>query len=175
MTKRKLRKTRDFKEFSKKQSQQYIKELLKTKTNIKKKFKPGRILLMKYDAKDKTVMYDKTPLVMVLRVSKGYMLGLNFHWAPMPLRIALVKKIIQMNAKNIKNNVPLEFSYSQIKPFLNKGGYAPIIRLYIRTRIDSTGVAVPDDQLMNIARTKTETFTGGISAEQKYAKARKKK
>jgi hypothetical protein len=65
---------------------------------------------------------------MVLKSNKSHMLGLNFHWLPMPLRVLLIKKIIRLNKQNIKNKVPLEFSYRTLKPFLKKLGYAPCIR-----------------------------------------------
>lgn len=164
------------KELSKQDSIKYVKELLKTNmTNVKKKFQPGRIIFFKYNAKNQEDTFDKTPLVMVLRVSKGYMLGINFHWLPMPHRVVLIKHILKINKRNIKNNVPLEFSYQQMKPFLIKFGYAPVIRLYIRKRISDNGVLIPDDQLMNVARTKTETFTSGkVSSEQLYKLALKK-
>jgi hypothetical protein len=152
------------KELTKRESADYVKELMKTKTNIKKKFQPGRILFYQYNAKDKTQTYDKTPLVMVLKSNKSHMLGLNFHWLPMPLRV--------QNIQNIKNKVPLEFSYRTLKPFLKKLGYAPCIRLYIRTRVSTAGVLIPDSQLMNVARLKSETFTKGkVSAEELYKRA----
>ena len=103
------------------QSITFIKNQLKTnRTNIKKKFKPGKIIMFKYNAKNKKETYDKTPLVLVLRSSKSYMLGLNFHWLPIPLRVLLVKKIMSLpvNKKAIKNNTPLQFSYHQLRPFL---------------------------------------------------------
>jgi hypothetical protein len=160
------------KELTKRESADYVKELMKTKTNIKKKFQPGRILFYQYNAKDKTQTYDKTPLVMVLKSNKSHMLGLNFHWLPMPLRVLLIKKIISLNKQNIKNKVPLEFSYRTLKPFLKKLGYAPCIRLYIRTRVSTAGVLIPDSQLMNVARLKSETFTKGkVSAEELYKRA----
>jgi hypothetical protein len=148
--------------------------LFKDKVEIKKSLIPGNLLFYFYDAKDKEQTYDKTPLVLVLRRSKGYTLGLNFHWLPMPLRILLVKKILSMNKKNIKNNKPLDFNYKDLKPFLKKLGYAPCIRLYITSRISSKGVLIPSSSLMEATKIKSETFTKGkYSAEQLYKKALK--
>ena len=58
--------------------------------------------MYKYNAKNKEETFDATPLVLVLKYSRRYVLGINFHWAPIPLRIVLVKKILNMNKRNIK-------------------------------------------------------------------------
>lgn len=158
------------------QSMKYVQDLLKTKRQLLKNndFIPGKIMIYNYAAKDITQTYDRTPLVLVLRRNNTHTLCINIHWCPQPLRIVLVKKIISVNRKNIKDNKPLQFDYQQLKPFLKRIGFAPIIRLYINKRISSSGVIVPSDQLMNIARTKTETFTQGkYSAEELYYKALK--
>lgn len=167
---------KDTQELSPAASISVVKKLLKTerKRLTSKDFTPGKILMYRYNAKNQEQTFDKTPLVMVLKQSRGYVLGINFHWAPIPMRVALIKKIIQApgNRKNIRQGKPLEFSYGQLKPFLKKIGMAPIIRLYIKSRISRTGVVVPDSELMNVARTKSETFTNGkISAEQLYKRA----
>lgn len=156
------------------ESIKFVKDMLKTKSKklTLKDFEPGSLLMYRYNAKDKSETYDVTPLVMVLKYSRRYVLGVNFHWAPTPLRIILVKKILQMNTKNIKAGKKLEFDYKQLKPFLKKIGFAPVIRLYIKNRISETGVIIPPEHLMNAARTKSETFTNGkISAEELYKRA----
>jgi len=160
-----------------KQSMELMKKLLKTnkKKLTNKDFQPGKILTFSYDAKDKTQTYDQTPLVFVLLRGKSHTMGINLHWAPIPLRIILVKKILEVNRQNIKLGKPLEFSYSQLKPFLKKVGFAPIIRLYINKRISSMGVVIPDDQIMNAAKMKSETFTKGkVDAETLYKRALRK-
>lgn len=162
-------------EMSPTQSIKYVQGLLKNKKNFKNTdFIPGKILMYMYNAKDKEMTYDRTPLVLVLKRNNSHSLCVNLHWAPMPLRVVLVKKIISLNKRNIKENRPLQFDYGQLKPFLKRIGFAPVIRLYINKRISSSGVVVPPDQFMNIARTKTETFTKGkYSAEELYLKALK--
>ena len=165
---------KDVKELSPTQSIKYVKSLLKTGTKqLKPKdFLPGSLLMYYYNAADKSQTYDRTPLVMVLRRNKTHTLGINVHWAPVPMRVILVKKIISLNKKNIREGKLMEFDYKTLKPFLKRIGFSPVIRLYINNRISKKGVVVPQDQFMNIARTKTESFTNGkISAEELYKKA----
>lgn len=156
------------------ESIKFVTDLLKTKKRkmTLKDFEPGSLLMYNYNAKNKEETYDVTPLVMVLKYSRRYVLGINFHWAPIPLRIILVKKILQTNVKNIKAGKKLDFNYKTLKPFLKRIGFSPIIRLYLKNRISETGVVIPPEYLMSAARTKSETFTKGrISAEELYKRA----
>lgn len=170
-------KKEDLKELTPAQSMALVKKIMmdaKSKRHTKVDWLPGSLLMIKYDAKDKSQTYDKTPLVFVLKRGKSHTMCINFHWAPAPLRIVLIKKILQApgNRKRIKEGKRLEFSYQQLKPFLKKIGMAPVIRLYINKRISRTIIPIPETELMNIARTKTETFTEGkVSAETLYKRA----
>jgi len=161
------------KEFTPTQSMKLVQSMFKNKVKLKQEnFKPGTILFYNYNAKDKTQTYDRTPLVLILKRNRTHTMAINLHWAPTPLRVVLVKKIIQVNKKNIQLNKPLEFDYNQLRPFLKKVGFAPIIRLYINKRISNKGVIIPSSEMMTAARLKTETFTNGrVSAEELYRKA----
>ena len=163
------------KELTPQQSIKKVKDLLKERKKMTKKdLIPGNIVFTFYDAKDKTATYDRTPLALILKRNSSHTLVLNWHWIPLRMRLNLIKYVISINEKNIKNNKPLEFSYEKLKPMLKSLGYAPCIRLYINKRISSTGVVIPPDRLAEVARLKTETFTKGkYSAEQLYAMARK--
>lgn len=161
------------KEFTVKDSINIVKNMFKDKSRQKKlsSLVPGDLFFGVYDAKNKEAVFDKRPFVIILRKSKSYILGANFNWAPLPLRVVLVKKILQMNTKNIKNNKPLEFSYKDLKPFMKKIGFAPIIRLYITKRMSNNVVQVPPEHLMTAARLQTAVFTNGKKAEELYKRA----
>lgn len=163
-------------ELSPTQSMILVKNLVKNKTTFKENnFKAGKILMYFYLAKDQEEVFDRTPLVFVLKRNKTHTLGLNFHWLPVQMRLNLIKVIFLMNKKNIQQNKELEVSYKDLKPYLMKNRYKPCIRLYINSRISSSGVVVPEDKLIEIAKTKSETFTGGKhSAEKLYSYAVKK-
>ncbi len=174
MAKKILMTKEEAKGLSPKESINFVKKMLKTKSTklTLKDFEPGKLLMYKYNARYRENTFDATPLVLVLRYSRRYVLGVNFHWAPIPLRVVLVKKILNMNKRNIKEGKALDFSYKDLKPFLKKIGFAPVIRLYLKNRISETGVVIPPEHLMDAARTKSETFTNGkISAEELYKKA----
>jgi hypothetical protein len=167
-----------YKELSKKESNDKVKDLLKRRIKLQAKYhmQPGNLLFTSYNAKDKTQTYDKTPLVLILRRGSKYTLGLNFHWLPVSKRMFLISHIMRVNKTNIKNNKPLEFNYRDLKPMLKSLGYAPCIRLYINSRLGRIGVVVPPDGLAEIARLKAESFTSGrYSAAQLYQMAKRRK
>jgi len=161
-------------ELSPKESLEIVKGLLKRKRKIvSKNVKPGHILFTTYNAKFKEFTYDRTPLVLILKRSPGYTLGLNFHWLPVSLRMNLVKHIMDKNRANIRQRKAFKFTYSDFKPMLKSLRYAPCIRLYINRRFGKQGVVIPGYKLLEIARLRTETFTQGkYSASQLYAMAR---
>lgn len=155
-------------------SLQLIKDLIKTDSiNRDKTIRAGNFVIFKYDAKDKTKNYDKTPLVFILWKSKSYMLGLNVHWCLHNMRKLFLNHILKFNAKNIKEGKPLEYDYKRLKPFLRKIGMFPVIRLYIRKRISQKVVLIPTNKIKDVIFTKTETFTGGIPDWAMYKKALK--
>jgi len=165
------------KELSPKESIAMVKELIfhKSKALSVSDLKPGTLLMYSYNAKNKEETFDRTPLVLVLRKSRGYTLGLNFHWLPVRMRTQLIDIILKKNKKNIEKNKPLQFSYEEFKPLLKKFGYAPCIRLYINKRISKKGVIIPPFELKNAAKLRAETFTKGrVSAEQLYKIARQR-
>lgn len=133
-----------------------------------KSFMPGSMLFYRYDAKNKENTYDKSPLVFVLRKSRGYMLGLNLHWCPIPLRLILINYVLKANRQNIRANMPLNISYQMLKPVIGKLNLTSVIRLYIFGRISRRGVVVPPEFWTSAAKLKSESFSGGYSADALY-------
>jgi hypothetical protein len=167
--------TKKIKELTPQESYKKVKDLIKEKKKLSNKdFEPGNLIFTHYNAKFKENTYDQTPLVLVLRRSKKYTLGLNFHWILPNMRTNLVFAIMKMNKANIKRGRPLEFSYQDLKPMLKGLGYAPCIRLYINARFVAKGVVVPPERLMEISMMRTETFTNGkYSAADLFRKAKR--
>lgn len=150
------------KELTTKESIEMFKNLVQTsKVPIQKHLQSGNLVTFKYNAKDKSIKYDKTPLVLVLRSNSKYMLGLNFHWLTISRRVLLVDYLIKSQSKQIRNNNPFNVSYKKLKQIINSLGAFPVVRLYIRGRISSNGVKIPNHLLMQAAKLKTETFTQG--------------
>ena len=150
------------KELTPKESITMLKDLVKTnKTNIQDKLKPGTLLTFIYNAKYDKENFDRTPFVMVLSTTPKYMLGCNFHWAPLKKRELIVQYIIERNKNRIRKKLKIKMTYRELRALMGTIGVFPIVRLYIRERMSSKGVIIPDDMLSNAIRIKTETFTQG--------------
>lgn len=150
------------KELTPKESIEMLKNMLKKdKVPIQKHIKPGALITFVYDAKDKNNIYDRTPFVMVLSYTSKYMLGVNFHWMPIQKRQILVQYILHKNKKHIREKKPIKMKYRELRAAVKSIGAFPVVRLYIRRRMSTTGVRVPDELLMQASKMKTETFTGG--------------
>lgn len=138
-----------------------LKEILKIKmTPTSKNIRAGRFMMFTYDAKNKKNIYDKTPICLVLSHSKSYVLGINIHWCPRPMRKTLVKFIFKINEYNIKHNRPLKVEWQKLKPFVHKIGGIPILRLYIKKRMSRQSILIPIEKTMDILDIRSETFTG---------------
>ena len=160
-------------QLSKSDSKKLLKELLRSAKSFRKDLIPGNLILTMYDAKYKAP-YDARPLFLVLAKNSHHVLGLNFHWLPVNMRMKLIYAILKLNSRNIEEKKPLVFSYKQLKPFLKRFNYAPCVRLYIRSRFAPKGVVISPENLVKVARLDTAIFTG-ISAEKAYALARTKR
>jgi len=144
-----------------KKSKLKVKDLEKARRSFTKKdFVAGNLLFLTYDAKNKDLIYDRRPMVLLLRVSRTHTLGLNFHWLPYKKRIDLIKEILKENKDRIKEGKKLRFKYNNTKPFLRKYSYIPFVRVYINKRFFKSGVVIPPERLIEVARLKTESFTG---------------
>ena len=124
-----------------------------------KALQTGTMVIFKYSAKDKTMIYDKTPCNIVLWRTKSYTLCIALHWAPLGLREKIIDYIYSLNQNNIQNNKPLHITYNQMKPFLAKSGSIPIIRKYINTRMSNHGVIVPSERMKIGVKYSNEDFS----------------
>lgn len=144
------------------------------------------MLFLRYDAKNKECIYDKTPLSIILRSGRSRLLGLNLHWCPVQLRKILIKLIFKMNAKNIKQNKPFQLDYRTIKPLLSQLGLLNIvttkldsgkrvsnscIRQYLKNRIARRGLVIPPEYWLIAANLDASNFTDGYSPRNIFKKS----
>lgn len=132
------------------------------------------------------IVFDKTPLILVLRSSRSRLLGLNLHWCPVPLRKILIKLIFKMNAKNIKQNKPFQLDYRTVKPLLSQLGLLNIvttkiangkrvsnscIRQYLKNRIARRGLVIPPEYWLIAANLDASNFTDGYDPRNLFKKS----
>ena len=146
-----------------KNSLAFIKQKIKKPIFLtSKEFKPGNMLFYSYNPKDDKSPYDRNPLIFVISVSKKHILGINLHWAPLNIRKQILKSFLLYNAKNIKNNKPLELSRNLASNFWRLA--RPIFRKYIKKRISRRGAIIKTEEMGNVINLRAEHFIV-ISAE----------
>lgn len=121
----------------------------------------GKIIWFEYDPKDTKHIWDRKPLVLVLGISRTYMLGINLHWVNLHDRLVLVNLILSlnMNPKSKKFKVPLEFTYGDLKSYMkNWPELKKCIHLYIRKRMSPKACLVHPKYFLDIARLKLADF-----------------
>lgn len=142
-------------------------------------FKPGKIILYTYRAKNQDNPYDMSPMNMILGRSNKYTLCWAINWTPPKVREKVLDYIMKMNKRNIKKGREIEIDYKTIKKIVK--GLGPVIRLYLNNRISPKGVVVPSYQYYKVIDLRAENFIGISSddawrmAKAKHKKKRKKK
>ena len=161
------------KEMSVKDSINFVRKLFQTSKKPLRDLSPGDLITFSYNAKDKTRVFDRTPMVLILGVNSKYVLGINFHWCPLRIRKKLVRGLNTL--RDDKTKKLSRINYKKFKILAKSLMVYPIIRLYIKGRMSSRGVLIPTEHLDAAVLIKSETFTGGISAEKLYSLALKGK
>jgi hypothetical protein len=156
-----------FRQYSLYETEHKIKELLSDKTlrHDRDNIKPGQIFLARYTAVNKDQIFDKRPFVLLLKQNSSHLLGLNFHYLKMKLRVGTVNKIMKRNRMNIMNNLPMSFSYEDFKMLFKRPVFKNCIRRYRRQNMSTTVVKIPPSRYLEAARLNTALFTGGYSPE----------
>lgn len=157
-------------------SLKYIKNKITRNVFLKKEhFRPGNMLFYSYNPKDQDSPYDKNPLILVIGVTRKHVLGINFHWCPIPMRKKILQLFMRANRENIKRGLPLTLSNG-----LSSNMYRlcrPIFRKYIKSRISRRGAIIPQTEMGNVINLRAEHFIG-ISADDAwklaYIKLKKK-
>lgn len=150
-----------------KDSKAFIAEMLRMrKPRSNDDLMVGNLVFTSYNAKDKDKVWDKRPMFLILSRSRGYTLGLNFHWLPVRMRIVLLKYIVALNKKKRKDEI-FSIDYKDLKPFLKKHGYFPCIRLYINKRLGRNCVNIPHEKFPVCSVLETAVFSG-VSSDKIY-------
>lgn len=150
------------KELTPQEAKEMINTMLKNKVSIagflgSRKLRAGGILFFEYKAKTK-IVYDRYPLVLILKVSPNHMLGVNFHWINLDKRLKLIEHIININTHSGKIRFPLVFDYKQLKPFLKQNGYGLCLRCYIKKNMSRKATVLEPKYLLDVARLNLARF-----------------
>ena len=101
------------------------------------KITPGKLYLYGYDPKHKDTLpyYDKFPMVFPFKVVTGGFLGLNMHYMPVPFRIKLLDKLMQIDGTKNTKRVKMQLSWQLITGASSLKILEPCVHMYLNGHV----------------------------------------
>lgn len=109
----------------------------------------GKMYFFFYDAKhDKTLpFWDKFPLVIPLEKYSDGFLGLNLHYVPTRLRLAILSKLNErLSNKNMDESTRMRVSYEYISSLKMSEMMKPCIKRYLHSQVRSRFLLINPDE-----------------------------
>ncbi len=116
------------------------KRVLNNPSAIKKtKVVPGKLYMYVYDAKHKATLpyWDMVPMVFPFKVVKGGFLGLNMHYLPVPFRIKLLDRLMEIDGSKNTRRVKLQLSWEMISGASRLKLLEPCVHMYLNGHVVS--------------------------------------
>ncbi len=113
---------------------------------VSNKVSPGFMYMFVYDPKHKKTLpyYDVFPLVFPFEKTANGFLGLNMHYLPYPLRIALMDRLlIYATDKNLDEMTKIRYSWATIARTSRFNLAKPCIKEYLTSNVQSQFRRVP--------------------------------
>lgn len=137
---------------------------LMTEKNVTKtsKIEPGQLYFFYYDPKHKDTLpyYDEFPMVFPFKSAPGGFLGLNLHYLGYPERIALFKKLIEINGKEIHTDTKMKYTWATVSAFSSIRGVDACIKHYLYEHVQSKFVKVKPNDWTTCMFLPVEKFVG---------------
>ena len=155
-----------------KASEEWFRDLLKKSGNKKisgdynkgerRKIAAGSMIFFSYPnpKTDLKVLkfFDAQPLAIIFNIRANYIHAINLHWTPRPMREIIIKMVVKINQRNIKQDRRMELDWASIAEFLRKNGLAHVItKTYITKRMANV-TYIPYSQWKYAASLPTEKF-----------------
>lgn len=144
------------------------------KDHLRRKPSVGQMFIYEYDAKHKSTLpyWDKLPMSMILDENSQYMLGLNWHYLPPKMRAEFLGTLEENFAAGMDEDRRIMASYRALKN-MNLNRYKPMIKLYIKNRVQSPFVWIPSDEWSQAVMLPVAVWQGATSSTV-YSDSRKK-
>ena len=124
-------------------------DLMRDSDYLTNNLEMGKMYLFKYDPKYKRTLpyYDTYPLIIPIEKYNNGFLGLNLHYLPPKLRLALLEKLLELkNTKNMTERTKIRATYALLSSSVKYKFMKPTIKRYLNTHIRSSFVRInPDD------------------------------
>ncbi len=120
-------------------------DIMKARSRMKSGIEYGRMYFFSYEAKHaKTLPYwDKFPLIFPIDPKPGGFLGINLHYLPQRLRMALMKELYDLAASGRYDaKTKLVISYKILKSVVASGAFKPCVKWYLTKQLRSPFIQI---------------------------------
>lgn len=128
----------------------------------------GSMFFFYYDAKlkDELPYWDRFPLVLPIELYSDSFLGLNFHYLPLNMRIALLDKLYDLtNNDKFDASTKIRASYGFLSKAARYKEFQPCLKKYLGTHIQSRMVMIEPDHWDTAIFLPVEQFVGASSRQ----------
>ena len=132
-----------------------------------KAFTPGRMYMFYYEPKGIATLpyYDSFPLALVTDIHGDGFTGLNIHYLPPVMRIALLDKLIKLASdKNYDERTYLRLSYDVLNSTRKYKEFRPCFKKYLYTHLQTKFIPVDMIEWDLAASLPTARFQGASQA-----------
>lgn len=166
------------------------KELGKIKENVvlredperlKSRFALGNMYFFIYDPKHKATLpyYDAFPLIFPIDVKPGKIMGLNFHYLPLPLRAKLMDALYdKVTNEKYDATTKMKVSYSVLNSVAKYREFKPTLKTYLTSHVRSRLVYVNPSEwdialFLNVAQFEKKSQTKVWAESRKIIQGKK--
>jgi hypothetical protein len=132
------------------------------------KVMPGRLYMYAYDPKMKKELpyYDRFPLVFPFSATQNGFIGLNMHYLPYQLRIALLDRLMTFKSNNrLDETTRLKYSWQVIDGVSRFAAAQPCVKQYLMGHVRSQFRQVPSADWATAMLLPVERFVGANKQE----------
>jgi len=129
---------------------------------------PGNLYLYGYDPKMKKELpyYDRFPLVFPFRKTQDGFIGLNMHYLPYHLRIALLDKLMVFRSNNrMDETTRLKYSWATIDGISKFNAAIPCVKQYLTGHVKTQFRKVSSEDWVTAMMLPVERFVGASKQE----------
>ena len=129
---------------------------------------PGHLYMYGYDPKLKKELpyYDRFPLVFPFRKTQDGFIGLNMHYLPYQLRIALLDRLMVFRTNNrMDETTRLKYSWATIDGVSKFAAAVPCVKQYLTSHIKTQFRRVDSEDWVTAMLLPVERFVGASKQE----------
>ncbi len=129
---------------------------------------PGHLYMFVYDPKTKAELpyYDRFPLVFPFRKTADGFIGLNMHYLPYPLRIALLDNLlVYANNQRFDETTRLKYSWALIDGVSKYAAAKPCVKQYLSGHVRTQFRQVESNNWATAMLLPVERFVGASKQE----------